>query len=79
MKDIIQVFGPTLAYLALILMLCASGLNLALIDIQWDQPPVEFHIRLFGWNGLLLTNLLCTILVAWHAGAKLFTLVRKER
>ncbi len=59
------------------LVICASGLNLALICTVWDQPPKDWHIRLFGWDGLLLINLLCTFVVSGILFFVLFWLPRR--
>lgn len=48
----------------------ACAFNFALIYSVWDQPPTGWHIRPFGWDGLLVLNVLCTFLVsdvAWFA------------
>ena len=64
-------------YAAFIFTIASCSLDLAAMDALWNQPPAGWHIRLFGWNGLLIINVLCTFVVAGALFGSLFWLPRR--
>lgn len=73
---VIKVITISLMMLALtvafLFTLMAFSLNVAFADGAWSQVPSGLHIKVFGWNLLLVINCLCTFLVSGYCFFRMF-------
>lgn len=72
MKTLAYIVGMLGLLATFLLTIVATALNFAVAYSAWDHPPSDIHIRLFGWNGLLVINALCTFIIG---GVSFFTLM----
>jgi hypothetical protein len=59
-------------YAGMLLTMMAAAMDLGFASTAWDHVPQGWHIRVFGWNGLLVVNALCTFIVSGYFFFRMF-------